>query len=55
MNKQELLPHSDCKTIEQKYEELRKQVVWAVTHYGVVNTKVIFEVLRNTVISLDRL
>lgn len=36
-----------------KYEKLRDQVVWAVTHYGVVNTDGIIRELKETVIELD--
>ena len=36
-----------------KYEKLRNQVVWAVTHYGIVNTDGIIETLRETVLELD--
>ena len=36
-----------------KYETLRNQVVWAVTHYGIVNTEGIIERLRETVLELD--
>jgi hypothetical protein len=36
-----------------KYKALRKQVVWAVTHYGIVNTDGIMETLKNTVLELD--
>jgi len=36
-----------------KYKELRDRVVWAVTHYGIVNTDGIIERLRDTVIRLD--
>jgi membrane protease subunit (stomatin/prohibitin family) len=36
-----------------KYKDLRNQVVWAVTHYGIVNTDGIMETLKNTVLELD--
>jgi hypothetical protein len=36
-----------------KYETLRNQVVWAVTHYGIVNTEGIIKRLRDTVLELD--
>ena len=36
-----------------KYETLRNSVVWAVTHYGIVNTEGIIERLRETVLELD--
>ena len=36
-----------------KYKELRDLVVWAVTHYGIVNTDGIIERLRDAVIRLD--
>ena len=36
-----------------KYERLRNQVFWAVTHYGIVNTDGIIETLRQSVLELD--
>ena len=36
-----------------KYEKLRDQVLWVVTHYGVVNTDGMIERLRETVLELD--
>jgi len=36
-----------------KYKTLRNQVVWAVTHYGIVKTEGIIETLRETVLELD--
>lgn len=44
---------SGVETLEEKYKLLRGQVVWAVTHWGLIPIEGIMEVLRNTVIGLD--
>ena len=49
-----LIPFGDCVTIDQKYKALRNQVLWAVTHYGIVDTDGIFKHLTMTVKNLDR-
>jgi hypothetical protein len=36
-----------------KYTQLKNKVVWAVTHYGLVNTDGIINVLRETVEGLE--
>lgn len=46
-------PFQDCKTDEQKYKALKGQVIWAVTHYGIVKTDGIIEHLRDTIGWLD--
>ena len=38
-----------------RYEKLREQVVWAVTHYGIVDTDGIIDTLRKTVLELDNM
>lgn len=45
--------NSKVKEFEQKYDELRDQVVWAITHVDVVDSKGIFEVLADTLKMLD--
>lgn len=46
--------NSKVKEFEQKkYAELRDQVVWAITHIDVVDSKGIFEVLADTLKMLD--
>ena len=42
-------PFQHCKTDEQKYKALKGQVIWAVTHYGIVKTEGIIEHLRDTI------
>ena len=44
---------ADLEDEMDKYETLRNSVVWAVTHYGLVNTEGIIERLRETVLELD--
>jgi len=36
-----------------EYKILRGQVVWAITHYGLVPSKGVFEHLRNTLDKID--
>jgi hypothetical protein len=44
----------DIKTIEDKYERLRTQIIWAVNHYGLTKTDGIIDILRKTIIELDK-
>lgn len=41
------------KTTEEKYELLKSQVVWAVTHYGTVDTDGIMLHLQSVLNSLE--
>ena len=48
----ELKHHKDCQfyadSISEKYDIMRDQIIWAVTHYGVVNTDGIINHLKRT-------
>jgi len=48
----EIKHHKDCPFYEdsfsQKFDILRDQTIWAVTHYGIVNTDDIINHLRRT-------
>ena len=39
---------------ERLFHMLREQVIWAITHYGIVKTDGIIEHLRDTIKSLDK-
>ena len=38
---------------DQLRDQLRDQVVWAITHYGIENTAGIIETLRKTFLEID--
>jgi hypothetical protein len=52
----ELKHHKDCPfyedSLSKKYDIMRDQIIWAVTHYGVVNTDGIINHLRRTLESI---